>query len=327
LPCEMVITRASGAPVDERVALHAVDGRFIGSGLKREQRLDGTSAPLIGKGEVTMTPLLVHAQKVALQHLRKMVARGLRRHVRAHGELSSRVCATVHESQKHRRSGGHSYARGRGGKLFVNFHTSITHETYGASLSLSLHTCPTGGNCRVSARADANEFRAQSGVRGLSIALRRRRAGGLRAAPLHGGHIRDGSPPVLFVHGATFPSALAADFPFGGVSWMETLAARGHDVWALDFLGYGQSDRYPEMAGLDVAGAALGTSSDAVLQIASAVEFIGAETRAARVAIVAHSWGCTPGGLFVTHHPARVESFVMFGPIVTRAGTPQRSPE
>jgi len=132
---------------------------------------------------------------------------------------------------------------------------------------------------------------------------------------------RSDASPVLFVHGATFPSALAADFPFGGVSWMETLAARGHDVWAMDFLGYGQSDRYPEMARLDSTGTALGTSVEAALQIASAVGFIRAQSEAARVAIVAHSWGCTPSGLFVAGHRALVESFVQFAPIVTRSGS------
>jgi branched-chain amino acid transport system substrate-binding protein len=53
--------------------------------------------------------------------------------------------------------------------------------------------------------------------------------------------------PVLFVHGATFPSALAAAFPFGNRSWMRDLAEHGFDVWALDFMGYGGSDRYPLM--------------------------------------------------------------------------------
>jgi pimeloyl-ACP methyl ester carboxylesterase len=169
----------------------------------------------------------------------------------------------------------------------------------------------------VSARAGTIEFRTHSGVRGLSIALRRRQA--VRA--------RNDSPPVLFVHGATFPSALAADFPFGGISWMQTLAARGHDVWALDFLGYGRSDRYPEMACPDAAGGALGISTEAVLQIASAVAFVKAQTEAARVAIVAHSWGCTPGASFAADNREIVERLVMFGPIVTRAGTSKHGPE
>jgi hypothetical protein len=36
--------------------------------------------------------------------------------------------------------------------------------------------------------------------------------------------------PVLYVHGATFPSALAVGYRFDGRSWMDELAAVGFDV-------------------------------------------------------------------------------------------------
>jgi pimeloyl-ACP methyl ester carboxylesterase len=172
-------------------------------------------------------------------------------------------------------------------------------------------------NTSVQARAAVSEFRTASGIQGLSIALHRR-------PPLHA---RSGSAPVLFVHGATFPSALAADFPFGGRSWMERLATGGHDTWALDFLGYGKSDRHQEMAHADVAGVPLGDSNDAAVQISNAVGLIGDITRAPRVCIIAHSWGCIPAARFVAANPQAVERFVMFAPVVTRAGPRERSPE
>src|SRR2546430_17448315 len=56
-----------------------------------------------------------------------------------------------------------------------------------------------------------------------------------------------GKRPVLIIHGSTLPSGTSAAFRINGVSWMDDLAARGFDVWALDFLGYGSSDRYSEM--------------------------------------------------------------------------------
>jgi pimeloyl-ACP methyl ester carboxylesterase len=133
--------------------------------------------------------------------------------------------------------------------------------------------------------------------------------------------------PVLFIHGATFPTALASDFPFGGRSWMERLADRGHDTWALDFLGYGKSDRYPEMADADAAGVPLGDSKDAVIQISSAVDLIKRITHAPRVCLIAHSWGCTPAARFAADEAQSVERFVMFAPVVTRAGPRERSPE
>ena len=44
-------------------------------------------------------------------------------------------------------------------------------------------------------------------------------------------------PPVLILHGATFPSGNAAGWKIDGRSWMDELASAGYDVYALDFLG------------------------------------------------------------------------------------------
>jgi len=52
---------------------------------------------------------------------------------------------------------------------------------------------------------------------------------------------------VLYVHGATFPSALSIAYRFDGRSWRDALGDAGFDVWGLDFYGFGHSDRYPEM--------------------------------------------------------------------------------
>src|SRR5882762_6888790 len=54
-----------------------------------------------------------------------------------------------------------------------------------------------------------------------------------------------GNYPVLFIHGSTFPSALAFGFRMNGLSWMDYLADNNFESFALDFLGYGNSDRYP----------------------------------------------------------------------------------
>src|SRR5256885_7669686 len=109
-------------------------------------------------------------------------------------------------------------------------------------------------------------------------------------------------PPVLIIHGSTLPSATSAAFRINGVSWMDDLAARGFDVWALDFLGYGGSDRYPVMAELP-AGTPLGRAPDAAEQIGAAVEFITQHEQVARVQLVAHSGGSIPAGLYATQRP------------------------
>src|ERR1051325_10801759 len=49
---------------------------------------------------------------------------------------------------------------------------------------------------------------------------------------------------VLYIHGMSFPSALSIAFRFDGHSWRDDLSEAGFDVWALDFYGFGLSDRY-----------------------------------------------------------------------------------
>src|SRR5882724_7414364 len=52
---------------------------------------------------------------------------------------------------------------------------------------------------------------------------------------------------VLYVHGATFPSALSIAHRFDGYSWRDALCGAGFDVWGFDFHGFGYSDRYSAM--------------------------------------------------------------------------------
>jgi pimeloyl-ACP methyl ester carboxylesterase len=124
---------------------------------------------------------------------------------------------------------------------------------------------------------------------------------------------------VLFIHGATFPSGLAAAFPFGGRTWMQDLSQAGFETWALDFLGFGGSDRYPEMSQSAEGQPALGRAEIASQQIEQAVGFILQHQRAQRVSIIAHSWGTMATGLFAGRRPELVDRLVFFAPIAGRA--------
>jgi len=148
---------------------------------------------------------------------------------------------------------------------------------------------------------------------------------GLRVLLRHqaAGHPRGGASPVLFIHGASFPSALAAAFPLDGTSWMDDLATRGFDVWALDFLGFGDSDRYPATGRSGADQGPLGRSAAASRQIAAAVEFIAAHQRASRVSLVAHSWGTIPAGSYAGDSPDRIDRLVLFGPVTRREQPPE----
>jgi len=129
--------------------------------------------------------------------------------------------------------------------------------------------------------------------------------------------------PVLFVHGASFPSALAAAFPFGGHSWMQDLAEHGFDVWALDFVGFGGAGRYPQMTMQEPAsiGVPLLQTPEAAAQIATASDFIRRSSGASKVSIVAHSWGTLPTGLYAASHGGELDRIVLFGPPAARYGT------
>jgi len=119
-------------------------------------------------------------------------------------------------------------------------------------------------------------------------------------------------PPLLFIHGASFPSGLAFDFRMDGQSWMDALAARGHDVYALDFLGYGLSDRYPPADGPQ------GRARDVVEDVDRAVNLVLARTGAQQLALIAHSWGGSVGALYAERYPAKVDKLVLFAAITGR---------
>jgi hypothetical protein len=118
---------------------------------------------------------------------------------------------------------------------------------------------------------------------GLRLFLRR-----LSPAPSTAGCARP-VLPVLYVHGATFPSGFSIAHRFDGCSWRDALCAAGFDVWGLDFQGFGHSDRYPEMEEVPDAHAALCRTEDASAQLETAVRFIRHETSARSLSIIAHS--------------------------------------
>ena len=120
-------------------------------------------------------------------------------------------------------------------------------------------------------------------------------------------------PPVLILQGATFPSGSAAGWKIDGRSWMDELASAGYEVYALDFLGYGESDRYPEMASTDSAGAPLGDVPSMVAQVDAAVTQILKRDGGRNINLVAHSAGTFVAGRYTETHPERVARLVLFG--------------
>ncbi len=123
---------------------------------------------------------------------------------------------------------------------------------------------------------------------------------------------------VLYVHGATFPSALSIAHRFDGRSWRDELNAAGFDVWGLDFYGFGFSDRYPEMDVPAESNPPLCNTADATEQVRCSVQFILAHHAASRLSMIAHSWGSMPTCRFAGAHPTFVDRLVLFGAIALR---------
>ncbi|MEO9965799.1 MAG: alpha/beta hydrolase [Reichenbachiella sp.] len=126
--------------------------------------------------------------------------------------------------------------------------------------------------------------------------------------------------PVLFVHGASFPSALAFGFQMDNSSWMDDLSNQGYEVYALDHLGYGESDRYSEMLINENSGDPLGTGKEVAFDIEQAVEYILERTGQKKLCLIGHSWGATVSGYYASQHPDQIEKLVLFAPLVEREG-------
>ena len=168
-----------------------------------------------------------------------------------------------------------------------------------------------------SGRPREEQFRIPAGPSSLKLFLR-------HLAPADGSPSREGRV-VLILHGGTLPSGASSAFKFDGHSWMDDLSEAGFDVWALDYLGYGGSDRYPEMSAPADANPPLGRAPQVSRQVASAVEFICGRQKVARLSIIAHSWGTLVAGVFATEEPARLDRLVLYGPVTLRHESP--SPE
>ena len=160
-------------------------------------------------------------------------------------------------------------------------------------------------------KLDPNEehFRIPSQLDGLALFLRY-----LPPTVQHPGKAKI----VLYVHGGSFPSALSIAHRFDGRSWRDELAAAGFHVWGLDFLGFGGSDPYPEMAESAAGKPALGRTVAASEQIERAVRFITAHHDVSKISIIAHSWGTIASGHFAARCPDLVQRLVFFGPVTWR---------
>lgn len=153
-------------------------------------------------------------------------------------------------------------------------------------------------------------IKTESHISGLEIAL-------LHKAPASA----SADFPVLFLHGSSFPSALAFGFRMSNHSWMDNLVDNQYDVYALDFLGYGNSDRYQEMEHNGKEYAPVGSALEVYWDVDKAVNLIMERTGKNKVHIIAHSWGGSVAALYAEKFPHKIAKLVLFAAITQRQDT------
>lgn len=144
----------------------------------------------------------------------------------------------------------------------------------------------------------------------VRLAVYRKRAG----APVVGEAAR---PVLLLVHGSS-PAALSSfdlvvpGHPADEYSLMNVFARRGYDVWALDFEGYGRSDRTDGNS--DIASG--------VQDLDAVTDLIRAETGLSRVHLLGESSGAIRAAAFAQARPDRAGRLVLAAFTYTGAGSP-----
>ena len=131
---------------------------------------------------------------------------------------------------------------------------------------------------------------------------------------------------VLYAHGARLASAVTIAHRFDGLSWRDDLASDGWDVWGLDYVGYGGSDRYAAMIEAPEANPPLCRAEEASQQIERAADFILQHSKISSLSIIAHSWGTNAAALMAIRRPELVDRLVMFGPVTHRPGAGGQAP-
>ena len=128
---------------------------------------------------------------------------------------------------------------------------------------------------------------------------------------------------ALYVHGATFPSALSLFFRFDGCSWADALNTAGIDAWGFDFAGYGESQRYPAMLQAADAAPPVGRVDAAERQLATVLDVVrGLAGVRPPLHLIAHSWGTLAALRCAPAFADSLASLTLFGPVVQRDGGP-----
>ncbi|MFC6585052.1 alpha/beta hydrolase [Sulfitobacter aestuariivivens] len=118
-------------------------------------------------------------------------------------------------------------------------------------------------------------------------------------------------PPVLFVHGATYASRLY-DVPHPGASWLKATTMAGYAAYALDIRGYGKSG----VPGLVDKAKPYARATDAIKDIADAVNWLCVRHNRDKIGLVGGSWGSITAAMFSSGAlKSKIAALVLYAPI------------
>src|SRR5215470_13167918 len=116
---------------------------------------------------------------------------------------------------------------------------------------------------------------------------------------------------AVLVHGATYPSN-SFDLGLAGKSWMDYLAERGFDVYALDLPGYGRSTRPAIMEQPAEDNPPFLRTADAVRALGTVVDFVGKRRGVERIDLIGWSWGTAITATYAAENPSKVERLMLY---------------
>lgn len=117
---------------------------------------------------------------------------------------------------------------------------------------------------------------------------------------------------VLLLHGSTLPGSVAYTLRFDNRSWLDHIASHGHDAWALDIRGYGGSWKPADSQGRPCDPVA--DTAQAIEDVATAINFILAETGADSVDLIGWSWGATVAATYAAQGGTGIGRLVLHAP-------------
>src|SRR5262245_6994675 len=120
---------------------------------------------------------------------------------------------------------------------------------------------------------------------------------------------------ILLVHGSSMGSQ-GFDLQIPGdpdASIPDYFACRGFDIWRMDFLGYGRSDKPADH---------LATVAQGVPDLLAATDYIFKTRNTGPLMLVGFSSGALRAALFAQHHPDRVKRLALDAMVYTGKGSP-----